>query len=483
VTKSVCAPRLIALLSAICLTSIASAQTRWWRTYGGANEDVGNSVQQTSDGGYIVVGYTQSFSAGDSDVYLIKTDAHGVILWTKLYGGTGDDEGASVRQTTDGGYIIAGTTSSFGAGDDNVYLIKTNASGDTLWTRTYGGKDEDFGYSVRQTSDGGYVIAGRTASFGPGTPGYDNVYLIKTNASGDTLWTRVYGGDNEDFGYSIQQTTDGGYVAVGLTQSFGAGGLDVYLIKTNAAGDTLWTRTYGGTHIDAGYSVRQTSDGGYVIAGWTQSFGLTNYHVYLIKTNATGDTLWTRTYGGSGGDYGVSAQQTSDGGYVMVGYTGSFGAGGYDVYLIKTNGSGDTLWTRTYGDTSDDEGFSVQQTSDGGYVIAGLTYSYGIGTPDYSNVYLIKTDSLGNAGVEEPATRHPAKPTSLLVQPNPFTSVARVPGHETELFTLSDVTGRQVAVCKGDRIGAGLRPGVYFLSPAGTKTGRTATVRVIKAAK
>jgi len=199
------------IVSIVVCASPALAQTGWWRTYGGTSTEWGYSAQQTSDGGYIVAGSTGSFGAGYRDVYLIKTNASGDTLWTRTYGGTDDDEGHSVQQTSDGGYVIAGETWSFGAGGD-VYLVKTNASGDTLWTRTYGGTSSDDGFSARQTSDGGYVIAGQTMSFGAGV----DVYLIKTNASGDTLWTRTCGGTNYDCGYWAQQTSDGGYVIAGL---------------------------------------------------------------------------------------------------------------------------------------------------------------------------------------------------------------------------------------------------------------------------
>jgi len=297
--------------------------------------------------------------------------------------------------------------------------------------------------------------------------------------SAQTSWWRTYGGTGSDYGYSVQQTLDGGYIVAGSTGSFGAGGGDFYLIKTDASGDALWTRIYGGTGYDYGYSVQQTLDGGYIIAGYTQSSGAGSYDVYLIKTSASGDTLWTRTYGGADGDGGFSVQQTSDTGYIITGYTYSFGAESTDVYLIKTDASGDTLWTRTYGGTGYDYGRSVRQTLDGGYIIAGYTHSFGAGCDD---VYLIKTDANGNMGIEEPLTQHPADQARLLIQPNPFTSFARVPGHDTDVFTLSDITGRQVATCRGDRVGEGLRPGVYFLSPVGLKPGKAARATIIKAA-
>jgi len=211
----------------------------------------------------------------------------------------------------------------------------------TSWWRTYGGTGYDEGYSVQQTADGCYIITGFTESFGVGTPETANVYLIKTNTSGDTLWTRTYGGRDDDWGYSVQQTADGGYVIAGTTFSFGAGNLDVYLIKTDASGDALWTRTYGGSDCDEGYSVQQTADGSYIIAGYSASFGTGDDNdVYLIKTDASGDTAWTRTYGGTNYEEGRSVQQTQDGGYIVAGITRSFGAGLSDVYLIKTDSLG-----------------------------------------------------------------------------------------------------------------------------------------------
>jgi len=294
------------------------------------------------------VGRTASFGAGSSDVYLLKTDSSGDTLWTRTYGGSNSDWGNTVEQTSDGGYIITGHTLSFGAGSSDVYLLKTDSSGDTLWTRTYGGNDYDWGYSLQQTSDGGYIIAAVTLSFGAG---YFDVYLLKTDSLGDTLWTHTYGGSDDDRGYSVRQTSDGGYIIAGGTDSFGAGDSSVYLVKTDSSGDTLWTRTYGGSDSDMGYSVRQTSDGGYVIAGDTESFGAGGGDVYLLKIDSSGNTLWTHTYGGSYEDWGISVQETSDGGYIIAGGTASFGAGGYDVYLLRIAGGESLTLTIEPGDT------------------------------------------------------------------------------------------------------------------------------------
>jgi len=385
--------RALLVLLALLIPLTAGAQISFERTYGGFFDDDGYSVTQTNDGGYIIVGYTYSFGASLTDVYLIRTDEVGDTLWTRMFGGPGYDDGYSVAQTSYGGYVVTGYTGSFGAGGPDVYLIKTDGAGDTVGTRTYGGPSDDYGYSVQQTADGGYIIAGYTASYGVG--GID-VYLIKTDSVGDTAWTRTFGGPSDDFGRSVEQTADGGYIIAGHTWSFGAGLADVYLIKTDAAGDTAWTRTFGGSEWDFGHSVQQTADGGYIIAGYTYSFGAGNSDVYLIKTDGAGDTIRTRTFGGSSDDFGRSVDWTAGGGYIIAGYTDSFGAGYDDVYLIKTNGSGDTLWTRTYGGPDYERGRSVKQTADGGYIITGFTTSSGAGAYD---VYLIKTDADGLVGV------------------------------------------------------------------------------------
>jgi len=361
----------------------------WEKTFGGNDEEDGKSVQQTTDGGYIICGKTQSFGNGDGDVYLIKTDGNGIEQWNNTFGGTSWEMGRSVQQTSDGGYIICGETLSSGI-DMDVYLIKTNGNGIEQWNKTFGGTSFDFGNSVQQTTDGGYVITGSTESFGN-----RGVYLIKTDVNGDSLWTKTFfgGGMDQDQGHSVQQTNDGGYIISGITYSFGNGDGDDYLIKTDGNGDSLWTKTFGGTGRDKGSSVQQTNDGGYIITGSTESFGNGEEDVYLIKTDGNGDSLWTKTFGGTGRDKGSSVQQTSDGGYIITGSTESFGNGEEDVYLIKTDVNGDSLWTKTFGGSDEDEGHSVQQTSDGGYIISGRTYSFGNGEGD---VYLIKTDSQGN---------------------------------------------------------------------------------------
>jgi len=264
----------------------AHAQVRFAKTYWGWNFDKAYSVQQTSDGGYIVAGYTRSFGAGWDDIILIKTAANGNIQWARTYGGIGDDRAYSVQQTSDGGYIVAGVTNSFGAGSWDIFLIKTDASGNIQWAKTYGGTGDDRAYSVQQTSDGGYIVAGVTNSFGAGS--WD-IFLIKTDASGNIQWAKTYDGGIDDDVSSIQQTSDGGYIVAGVTNSFGAGYIDIFLIKTAANGNIQWAKTYGGTYDDYAHSVQQTSDGGYIVAGVTNSFGAGYIDIFLIKTDANGN--------------------------------------------------------------------------------------------------------------------------------------------------------------------------------------------------
>jgi uncharacterized delta-60 repeat protein len=360
--------------------------------FGGSNDDEAYSIQQTSDGGYIVAGYTNSFGAGYSDFYIIKLDASGNKVWKKTYGGSSDDWARSIQQTSDGGYIVAGETSSFGAGYSDFYIIKLDANGNKVWQKTYGGSSYDVAYSIQQTSDGGYIVAGETYSFGVGGSDF---YIIKLDAYGNKIWEKTYGGSSDDYAYSIQQTSDGGYIVAGDTSSFGAGYYDFYIIKLDAYGNKIWEKTYGGSSDDWASSIQQTRDGGYIVAGGTSSFGAGYYDFYIIKLDASGNKVWEKTYGGSSEDYARSIQQTSDGGYIVAGDTESFGAGYYDFYIIKLDAYGNKIWEKTYGGSDRDYAYSIQQTSDGGYIVAGGTYSFGAGKYDF---YIIKLDANGNTG-------------------------------------------------------------------------------------
>ena len=258
-------------------------------------------------------------------------------IYNKTFGGINSDEAYAVQHTSDGGYILAGRTMSFGAGEYDAWLIKTDADGNKVWDKTFGGISDDEANAVQQTSDGVYILAGLTASFGDGSA---DVWLIKTDENGNKVWDKTFGGIGPDYAYAVKQTSDGGYILAGDTISFGAGGMDFWLIKTDTDGNKVWDKTFGGSSHDEGCAVQQTSDGGYILAGYTDSFGAGGGDAWLIKTDADGNKVWDKTFGGISGDVASAVQQTKDGGYILAGYTGSFGAGVYDAWLIKTDAEG-----------------------------------------------------------------------------------------------------------------------------------------------
>ncbi len=305
-------------------------------------------------------------------------------LWTKTYGGINFDVGEEILQTPDSGFIITGYTALSDTNHD-VWLLKTNNLGDTLWTKTYGGAYQDWGNSTTLTYDGGYAVTGCIEVYGIGW----NLWLLKTDSLGDTLWTKTYGGSSgSNMGKDIKQTQDSGYIIIGYTSLFGAGYDDVWLLRTDSNGDTLWTRTYGGSGSDEGISGDFTMDGGYIIVGYTDSYGAGNGDIWLIKTNALGDTDWTKTYGGANTDYGSDVIPTLDGGYIVLGVINTF----QDIWLLKTDSLGDTLWTKIISSGYYNEAYSVKQTADDGYIIAGYTGTTALA----ADGYLVKTDVLGN---------------------------------------------------------------------------------------
>jgi hypothetical protein len=360
--------------------------TLWTKTFGGSNIDVGHAVQQTMDGGYIIAGYTRSYGAmSGRNVWLVKTDASGNEEWNNAFGGDNDEEAYSVLQTSDGGYVFTGYTESFGMGLNDVLLIKSDSSGTSQWIRTFGGAQDDEGYCLDHTTDGGFIIAGVTSSSGAGSR---DVWLIKTDSTGNEEWNRTLGGFSSDGARSVQQTSDGGYILTGWTLSYGPGFPgNAWLVKTDSAGNVEWDQVFGGDDVDRGYSIQQTADGGYILTGYTSSFGAGLDDMLLIKTDASGNAEWNKTFGGTGRDYGNVVRQTADGGYIITGYTLSFGAGGDDLWLVKTDSAGNEEWNNTYGGSASDVGYDVQQTQDGGYIITGHTLSYGAGLHD---VYLIR---------------------------------------------------------------------------------------------
>ena len=438
----------------------------WSRTFGGSFADYCHSVQPTTDGGYILGGSTRPAVNAYSDFYLVKTDANGDSEWTRAYG-RGDNwrnYGYSVLQTTDGGYILAGcndrsseeTYSQFGC-------VRTNAAGDSLWSRAFGTTTgEDFCYSVMQTADGGYILGGSTLCRDA------DFRLVKLDGNGDSLWSRTIGSYEGECCHAAELTTDGGCVLAGCT--YNGSSFDFAVLKTDSNGDSLWSRTYGGSNHEQCYSVQQTMDGGYILGGYTNSFGAGGDDFWLVKTDANGDSLWSRSFGGNGEDICYAVEQTMDGGYILAGCTYSFGSGGADFWLVRTYANGDSLWSRTFGGSGDDVCYSVHQMADASYILAGNTTSFGAGNEDF---WLVKT------GPDPEAVElRILQPLSLFLSasPNPFNPSTEIrydlAKAERVSLRVFDLQGREVAVLEDGlteagthRVifdGGGLASGIYF---------------------
>jgi len=347
------------------------------KTYPGAHSSTGNDVIMTSDGSYLITGSKQSTSANESrDVYLLKVDNKGAVLWEKTFGGVGIDFGAALLELPDGGYLIGGGSSSFGDGLRDYYLIKTDNLGITVWEKTYDAGSNESCASICLTSDGGYLLIGTTSA---------NIYIIKVDSGGGIVWDRTF----LDFaGASIIETADNNFMIAGTKYTIVDGEFerDAMIMKINSNGIPVWTKTFGIEQSRA-KSIIPTSTGGYIAAGYTQVSSSNVRDMFLINIDSNGDTIWIRNYGGDSLDRSESVTQTSDGGFILSGNTDSFGAGNHDVYLVKVDQGGSFQWQKTFGGTNPDFGETVVLSSEGGFVITGRKDN---------ELYLIKTDANGN---------------------------------------------------------------------------------------
>jgi hypothetical protein len=279
------------------------------------------------------------------------------------------DTGTDIIQTSDGGYAITGRTS-YGNGNGDISLIKFDSAGTLSWSRTWGSAgNEEKGHALIQTSDGGYAVLGQ--AFGLGTGGYDAI-LVKFTSDGTLSWSRAIGGTAYDYGYAVVQTATGDYTITGDTKSYGQGNSDMFLANLSSTGSLNWFRTWGGTANEVGSAMVLTSDGGYAVTGYAGSFPGPNPRMFVAVFDSFGSERWSRTWGGSG-DYPSDIKQTTDGGFVTTGYTSTYGAGNSDAYLVKYDPSGGVSWSRTWGTTATEYGNGVVQSPDGGYaLIAGV---------------------------------------------------------------------------------------------------------------
>jgi len=440
---------LTALLLLFASNAIAQPDVLWSRTYGGDDDDVCQSIIQTVDDGFALAGYTRSFGSGESDFWLLRTNADGDSLCSKTFGGFSSEWCNSLISLSDGGFMLSGVTFSFGDEGSSFWIVRTDARGDSLWSCIISGIDNG---QILETAEGDFILSGSSSR---DIENLSDFFIMKIDAHGDEVWSHAYGGELDDFGSTLCQANDGGYLLGGYTLSYGAGDFDFLIIKVNADGDSLWSRTFGGLRSDICVSVLQTSDGGFALSGMTYSFGRgSEQNYWLVKTDVEGDSLWSKAYGGEGSEHCLSSSQTPDYGFVLAGYTDSFGAGGNDFWLLRVNADGDSLWSGTFGGGIDEICHSVAQTADGGFALTGYTNSFGSGKSDF---YFVKTSpdpvSVSNSSIQ-PST------FDLQLFPNPFNSTARLS------FSLTTPgRGKVLVLDPSGRITVNLAEGYYSAGP------------------
>jgi uncharacterized delta-60 repeat protein len=427
----------------------------WNLAIGGERDDRAAAITATSDGGYVLAGHTNSYGSGGYDVYLVKINDAGEVIWTQTYGGDQSDYAYSVTETADGGLIVGGITYSTGAGRFDFYLMKTDADGTLAWEKTYGGADDDQMRKVIQTADGGYLLTGYSNSFGAG---WSDIYLIKTDAEGSELWNKTFGGTDHDRAHTALELADGSLVIAGYTVSFTSGqkeSADTWLIKLDSGGNEIWKNTMGTTDTDYPYDLKLTDDGGFIIAGYHVSFGITQRDVYLIRADADGKELWFKGYSGAETETterSASVHITPDGDYLVAGHTLSTGAGASDAWLLKIDPQGEVIWSQTFGGAKDERAYAMLPTADGAVILAGYTASAGNGGAD---VYVQKiTDVVGATAINSQITDAVTQ-TAETVNPQITDAVtsakpSTVPtAHAEELYTCRGFCHHETSVRPG----------------------------------
>ncbi len=353
------------------ITAIVS-QNLFAKSFGGTGDDVACVIIQTSDGGYVITGYTTRTESG-RDIFVTKMDPLGNIIWTKTFGGANDDFSpgtSNIIQIQDGGFVVAGVTYSFGAGLSDYIVMRLDPDGNFIWARTYGGYQTDWAESIVQTPDG-YVVGGFTRTY---ATGYHDCFVLGLDQSGNLSWANSFGGPYEEGIWRTVIASDGAYVFTANAEPYSYGARDILVYKLATSGSLSWARCYGGPGFEDCRDIIRTWDGGYAIAGWTGSFGSGEMDALLLKLDPSGNIMWATVAGGEGedlGHWGLGLAQTSDSGYVMVGRTNSAGSGDYDASVMKFDKSGNFLWARTFGGTGADAFGGVIATSDGGCIAVG----------------------------------------------------------------------------------------------------------------
>lgn len=435
---------LFTLALIVGLFSQNNAQTVFRKSFGGAKDDSGRSMDICPDGGYIMAGYSKSFNTTEvDDIYVVKANAAGEEVWSKTFAGAKTDMAHFVTCVPGGGFVITGTTNSYSAdGKPDAFLMKIDDSGNMLWQKFYGGGGDDLGKEVRPTSDGGFIIVGYTSSFSS----YYDAMLVKTDANGNQQWIKNYGSNNYyDNGYSVRQTPDGGYIFVGK-QMYSAQlwDADTWLVKTDANGNMEWNKTYGGQDEEEGQYISLTPDGGYIFASDSQSNTAGNYDALVIKTDASGNQVWRKLFGGSGKDIAKSIEPTNDGGYIMGGITRT-NLPNPNYWILKMTDNGDFQWDTNYGGSNHEHLYIVKQTADNGYIVFG--YESSLAGPNGQDYWLIKTDAQGTLLFDNKTA---TLKNTVTVFPNPNNGSFTISLSEREQlkknisFRILDASGRMV---------------------------------------
>lgn len=409
----------------------AQTDTAYVYTFGGTNIDQCRSVIYTLDKGLLLTGSTSSFGAGTSDIYLVKLDSLRQLEWSKTLGSSNVDRGYSAIQLSDSNYVIAGFTNNTATGDYDAYLAKLNSLGDTLWTRTYGGTDWDFAYSVCALANGSLVFTGETYS---GASAQADLLVTRVDSLGNQEWSKSFGGSGIDIGQQVVSATDSSLAIIGQTSSFGNGNDDVFLLCLNLAGDTLWTKTYGDTASNIGYGLTYTSDHCFVLTGggYPVQNGFGQKDAFMTKTDSVGNIIWSGNIGSAGNDEGRSVVELDNGNYVLCGISNSNGSGGYGMYYIYMHHDSWFLTGATFGGSLQEEGYSISYRDHLHLAMAGSTTSFGQGLED---LYLVELDTLiANYNIASTFINDPLSIAGLIhdftkaacsVSPNPFREEAR----------------------------------------------------------
>ena len=363
-------------------------ESLWQKAYGGDDRDRAFDVIALKDGGAMVAGLSRSYGKGRSDMLIVKLDKTGKIIWRSSYGGKKKDYAKAITRTSDGNFIAVGSSESFSEGGDlDVYVVKFDTEGKRAWQKNFGGKEKDEAKAVVAVNNGGVLVAGYTESYGKGRR---DVYILYIDKNGKEIWSKAIGGESDDDAYAITLTADGGFVVAGGTESYGAGRSDFYMLKFDGKGKFLWDKIYGEDNEDVIHAITPTPEGGFVVAGKTGSFGSKHSDIDIIKYDKKGNQVWHRIYGFKSKEWANSITRISGGGYLVAGTTKSFGFGKFDFYLLELDSEGHSVWANVYGGENKDVAHGVARMSDGKVLVVGETESFGKGGYDFFMLKLEK---------------------------------------------------------------------------------------------